>query len=66
MEFLIIAGDQETMGFVEGVILGWTVPQMVFEVSDWRIIIVSNLGRKCREQNKKERTSVLCPFLRKS
>lgn len=65
MEFLIIAGDQETMGFAEGVVLGWTVAQMVFEVNDWRTIIVSNLGRKCREQNKKERTSVLSPFLRK-
>lgn len=66
MEFLIIAGDQETTGFAEGVVLGWTVAQMVFEVNDWRTITVSNLGRKYREQNKKERTSVLCPFLRKS
>lgn len=65
MEFLIIAGDQETMGFAEGVVLGWTVAQMVFEVNDWRTITASNLGRKCREQNKKERTSVLSPFLRK-
>lgn len=66
MEFLIIAGDQETLGFADSVILGWTVAHMVFEVSNWRTITVSNLGRKCREQNKKERTSVLSPFLRKS
>lgn len=39
-------GDWETTGFAEGVIKGGIVGQSICEVSDWRKITISNLGRK--------------------